>query len=312
MGISRGMLEFMTEHEKMEKKGVILIVDDQPESIHVVKAALDHTFIIKVATRGELAIKIAAAGGVDLVLLDVVMPEMDGYEVCRTLKQDPRTKDIPIMFLTSKDNQEDEMFGLKLGAIDFIRKPSNPAVVLLRCINIVRYQHAKRELDQQNVQLQQALALRETIERLSQHDLKGPLTAIIGVPQILMEADNLTEGQKSILKMMEKSGYVMLEMINRSLDLFKMENGTYPLHRESFDLLEVLERIVADVQRLAGNKKVTIEMARTQSPSGQRIPLTVLGEKMLCYPLFFNLILNAIEASDPGGRITIHLASGHQ
>ncbi|MEO5327314.1 MAG: response regulator [Magnetococcus sp. THC-1_WYH] len=297
------MLRIMNEPD--EKIGVILLVDDQPESIHVVKAALDKHFILKIATRGELALKIAALGGIDLILLDVVMPGMDGYEVCRRLKADVQTQDIPIIFLTSKDNQEDEMVGLRLGADDFIRKPSNPSIVLLRCINIVTYQRTKSELAQRNHELQQSLIVRENIERLARHDLKGPLTGIIGVPQILLEADNLTEGQKSILKMMEKSGYAMLEMINRSLDLFKMENGSYLLNPERFDLLEILERIAADLKRSAATKGVTIQIV---PPDGG--PCEVVGEKMLCYPMFFNLILNAIEASNHNDIVVVHWSSG--
>lgn len=287
-----------------EKMGVILLVDDQPESIHVVKAALDKHFVLKIATRGDLALKVAASGGIDLILLDVVMPGMDGYEVCRRLKEDVQTQDVPIIFLTSKDNQEDEIIGLALGADDFIRKPSNPAIVLLRCINIVTYQRTKNELAQRNQELQQSLIVRENIERLSQHDLKGPLTGIIGVPQILLEADNLTEGQKSILKMMEKSGYAMLEMINRSLDLFKMENGSYLLNPERFDLKEILERIAADLKRSASAKGMMIQITHADGGSFE-----VVGEKMLCYPMFFNLILNAIEASNRDDIISIYLSS---
>lgn len=296
---------------RKEDNGVILLVDDQPESIFVVKSALDQKFIIKIATRGSLALKIAAAGGVDLILLDIVMPEMDGYEVCRRLKNNPETENIPVVFLTSKENQEDEVIGLELGAVDFIRKPSNPTVVLMRCINIVAYQKAKRALDQQNEKLQQALTVRENIERLTQHDLKGPLTGILGIPQIFLEADNLTEGQKTILRMMEKSGYVMLEMINRSLDLIKMENGSYQLCPEKFDLIEVLERVVGDLRRVAVAKGVTVEMTSLDHLDEQG-SFSVVGEKMLCYPLFFNLILNAIEASDRDCVVILHLSCGNE
>ncbi|MBF0346370.1 MAG: hybrid sensor histidine kinase/response regulator [Magnetococcales bacterium] len=300
----------MNRGEHTEKNGVILLVDDQPESILVVKEALKRHFIIKIATRGELAVTLAALGGIDLILLDLLMPEMDGYEVCLRLKEDPRTRDIPIIFMTSKDSQEDEIVALRLGAVDFIRKPSNPAVVLLRCVNIVAYQYAKKELDLKNEQLQQALKVRENVERLFQHDLKGPLTGIIGVPQMLLEADNLTDGQKTMLKVVEKSGYVMLDMINRSLDLFKMENGTYDFQPTVFDLLELLERIVTDLKRSADAKGVTIHIECADGDLNREKSFVVIGEKTPCYSLFSNLIMNAIEASERETAIAIDLSYG--
>ncbi len=133
--------------------GTILLVDDQPEQIDVNKSALEHHFAIKIATRGELAVKIAEAGNVDLILLDVVMPGMDGYEVCRLLKGNPFTRDIPVIFLTSKDSPDDEAVGLELGAVDFIRKPSSPSVVLTRARNTIAYQRAKKDLHKKNAEL---------------------------------------------------------------------------------------------------------------------------------------------------------------
>ncbi|MBF0107906.1 MAG: response regulator [Magnetococcales bacterium] len=307
----RGATLGMIEEPVAEKKGVILLVDDQPESIFRVKSALEHHFSLRIATRGELALRIAEQGGIDLVLLDVLMPGMDGYEVCCRLQGNPATADLPIVFLTSKEDQEDEIIGLRLGAVDFIRKSGHPWIVQLRCATIVAHRQARKELDRKNMELQQALMVRENMERLFQHDLKGPLTGIIGVPQILMEADNLTEGQRTLLGAMEKSGYAMLEMINRSLDLYKMENGTYPLQPEEFDLLEVLERIVADLKRHVRSKglDVRIECAERNDPDPSGAFL-VIGERMLCHPLFFNLILNAIEASVTPGEIHILLSRG--
>ena len=290
-----------------------MLVDDQPASLDVIKSAFDKYFTIKIATSGKLALQIANNGGIDLILLDIVMPGMDGYEVCRQLKANPATQQIPIIFLTARDGPTDEAVGLELGAVDFIRKPSSPSVVLARSCNTIAHQRAKDDLQQKNAQLEQALKIREDVDRITQHDLKGPLTNIIGIPEVLMKDENIAPKQKKLLGHLVKSGYIMLEMINRSLDLFKMENGSYHLAAVKFDLLEVLERVAGDLGRRAGPKGISIAIKDADDQTESVEPFMIFGEKMLCYPLFYNLLLNAVEASGPNEFITVNLANenGH-
>ena len=115
-----------------EKQPSILVVDDTPENIDVLRGVLGPHYIVKVATNGALALKIAAAAPPDLILLDVMMPEMDGYEVCRRLKEDEATRAIPVIFVTAKSDTNDETRGFELGAADYIAKPVSPPVVLAR------------------------------------------------------------------------------------------------------------------------------------------------------------------------------------
>ncbi len=118
--------------EEMTKQ-CILVVDDTPENIDVCRGILSDDYRIKVALNGERALKIAeSASPPDLVLLDIMMPEMDGYEVCERLKANPLTKRIPIIFLTAKNQMEDEMKGFSLGAVDYITKPISPPIVKAR------------------------------------------------------------------------------------------------------------------------------------------------------------------------------------
>ncbi|MBF0628392.1 MAG: response regulator [Magnetococcales bacterium] len=286
------------------KEGTILLVDDQPDQIKVIKSALDQLFAVKVAIRGEMACQIAASGGVDLVLLDVLMPDMDGYEVCRRLKDNPATAQIPVIFLTCKDSQDDETVGLQMGAVDFIRKPSSASVVLVRCRNTIAYQRAKEDLRRKNEELQQALKIREDMERIARHDMKGPLSGILGLPEIMLLDNNYTEAQRNLLKLIERSGYIMLDMINKSLDMYKMENNTYKLNAEHFDLLETLKHIVGGLEKHIQTKKMKVVF---ESPDVTGM-FPIFGEKMLCYSIFYNLVLNAIEAAPFHGEIRIHLS----
>ncbi|MBF0142961.1 MAG: hybrid sensor histidine kinase/response regulator [Magnetococcales bacterium] len=289
----------------------VLLVDDQPEQIDIIRAALDHHFSIKVATGGKDALRIAAAGEVDLILLDIAMPGMNGYEVCGELKNNPATSHIPIIFLSAKDSYDDEDIGLQLGAVDFIRKPSNPSIVLSRSRNTVLSHRAQKDLAKRNTELEQFIKIREDMERMSRHDLKGPLSVMLGVPQALMDEENLTQEQLSLLKMAERSGHCMLDMINKSLDLYKMEVGTYELKPEKFDLYEVLTRVVNDLGKQSSHKGITINIIRDGDRRESRGPFYMIGEKLLCYPLFSNLILNAIEASCNNSEVRVQLLAGN-
>ena len=111
----------------------VLVVDDTPENIDILKGILAPYFMVKVASSGRMALKAVASGKEpDLILLDVMMPDMDGYEVCRLLKADDRTRHIPVIFVTAKSSVEDETQGFSLGAADYIVKPVSPPVVLAR------------------------------------------------------------------------------------------------------------------------------------------------------------------------------------
>jgi len=135
----------MSEVFDQNAKQVVLIVDDTPDNISLLSGLLKDQYKIKIATNGLKALQIASSmPGPDLILLDVMMPEMDGYETCRRLKADPATSDIPIIFLTAKSQVQDEEMGLRLGAVDYISKPISPPIVLARVatqLNLVRARH---------------------------------------------------------------------------------------------------------------------------------------------------------------------------
>ncbi|MES2346044.1 MAG: response regulator [Pseudomonadota bacterium] len=110
----------------------VLIVDDTPDNITLLTSLLKDKYNTKVATSGATALQIVAAAPVDLILLDIMMPDMDGFETCRRLKADPRSSAIPVVFLTAKSQAEDEAMGRSVGAVDFLRKPVNPDVLFTR------------------------------------------------------------------------------------------------------------------------------------------------------------------------------------
>jgi len=148
------------------EKKVVLVVDDAPANIRVVNEILHKTYKVKIATNGAKALELAnAAPGPDLILLDIVMPGMDGYEVCTRLKADPATRDVPVIFLTGQTETTDETRGFEVGAVDYIHKPFSPAVVAAR----VQTHLALREMREQLAR--QLLAIRAEMETARQIQL---------------------------------------------------------------------------------------------------------------------------------------------
>jgi serine phosphatase RsbU (regulator of sigma subunit) len=151
----------MTAEQKL-----ILVVDDTPLNISVITSALKDTYRTKVATSGAKALAIAAASEKpDLILLDVIMPEMDGYEVCRRLKAEPATREIPVIFLTAQTEVEDETRGFEVGAVDYVHKPFSPAVVKARVHTHIALRETREKLAQQLSAIQKELETARLIQQ---------------------------------------------------------------------------------------------------------------------------------------------------
>ncbi|MCL1056760.1 two-component system response regulator [Shewanella gelidimarina] len=146
-----------------DKKATILTVDDTSTNIEVVKGVLSEDYLIQAALSGKMALKIIEKRKPDLILLDVMMPEMDGYEVCQILKSQASTKDIPIIFITAKAQEEDETKGLAMGAVDYITKPISPAILKVRVKNHLLLKASRDLMERQNEILEERV-----IERTKQ------------------------------------------------------------------------------------------------------------------------------------------------
>ena len=139
-------------------KPTLLIVDDVPENLLVLYKILRDEYEIVGATSGTEALQLAASSRPDLILLDVMMPELDGYEVCRLLKKDSRNRDVPVIFISALNEEIDEMRGFEVGAVDFVMKPIKPPILLHRVAVHLELQARRQALLSRNEELQAALA----------------------------------------------------------------------------------------------------------------------------------------------------------
>lgn len=267
----------------------ILVVDDTQVNIDILAEFLGGEYDIDTAASGPKALQSVTATPPDLILLDVLMPDMDGFEVCARLKADEKTADIPVIFITALDDVAAETRGLALGAIDFITKPFNPAVVRARVAN--------------HLALREAIRLKEDVERIMRHDLKSPLTTVVSLPQLMLMDENLDDAQRGMLQRIEDAGYTLMAMINLSTTLFRMERGSYELRPADMDLAAVTRKVLAGFAESAAMRQISLVML----PGEKNAAIPFRGEELLCHSMLCNLVGNALDASAPGGTVRVCL-----
>ncbi|MBF0135668.1 MAG: response regulator [Magnetococcus sp. DMHC-1] len=292
--------------------GIILLVDDQPEQIDATKGALANRFALRIATNGETALKIARQGGIDLVLLDVMMPGMSGYETCRRLKADSQTRDIPVIFLTSRDQPDDEAQGLELGAVDYIAKPLHPGLLLSRVRNQLELrrhrfhleslvQERTRELEITRKDLEFANQAKADFLAVISHEMRTPLNSIIGFSDFLLEADPESPCEGELLHLIRDSGQSLLDNINDIIDFVQMDPRHFSLTHTRFPLVDQIAAMMSALEKEAGRKGLALEFRK-----GPDIPDFVLGDPRRLTQVLRHLLTNGIKFTQRGG-VTLQL-----
>ena len=149
--------------------------------------------------------------------------------------------------------------------------------------------------------------LREDVERITRHDMKTPLNGIIAIPDLLLESDALDDESRELVQYIKESGHTLLNMINLSLDLYKMEQGTYQLDPGKVDLIRVLRQVLRQLEPLSRGKNIQVRLLHQEMDVPDDFSFMVCGEEMLCYSMFSNLIKNALEASPQGKEVSIKM-----
>lgn len=285
----------------------ILIVDDMADNIHLLREILREDYKIHFATDGIAALELAASLLPDIVLLDIMMPGMGGYEVCTKLKDNPLTRDIPIIFVTALGDEENEAMGFSVGGVDYITKPLRPLTVKSRIRNHLALRDTTRTMEERNTALQQSVQLREEMDRIANQDMKGPVSRIIATTEALLSKAAFNEQEQEMVNRIHGSALYLLEMVNASLNLHKIEAGVYVLQPVETDLLEVLGRILREQHSLAQAKRLTVQVVDEQGAPATFGTFLVMGEAMLCHSLFGNLLERALEHAPLGSTVTLIL-----
>ncbi len=300
----------------------ILLVDDTPENIDVLNGLLSD-FKRKIATNGERALKLALSDNPpDLILLDIMMPGMDGFEVCEKLREDERTIDVPVIFLSAKTEKKDIIRGLEVGGQDYVTKPFDVYELMERVKTQLQLKHQKEQLKNMNAILEQKVAertaeLKESNENLDKantqlltldeaknqflmlisHEIRTPLNGIVGSAYFL--SDSIDDPELTEFLDMLKESVDRLDSFSRTaLEITQMQTVGRELSKKVFDINSIISKVIDEKQSTANEKDITIVSALEKD-------LDINGVEDYFKKTIEELIGNGIKFSNEGIDIKI-------
>jgi two-component system, sensor histidine kinase and response regulator len=278
----------------------VMAVDDKPENLQVLyKTLKKEGYEISLVKNGEQALNLASSFSPHLILLDIIMPGLDGFEVCQRIKSNEKTQDISIIFLSAKMDNEDIVKGFEVGAVDYITKPFESAEVLARVKNHLMLKWLYQSNMKHIAELERSNKELESFARVVSHDLKEPLRKIITFGDLLMEnTAELAPENKGYLKKMELAAISMKALIDNLLKFsaLKKVESSY----QETDLSKIINDIWVDLDLQAKESGATINVA--ELPTLEAVPHQM-------HQLFQNLITNALKYRRKGISPVINLSS---
>ncbi|QHG19010.1 MULTISPECIES: hybrid sensor histidine kinase/response regulator [unclassified Nostoc] len=279
----------------------ILAVDDTRDNLILVQAILESEgYEIDLASDGIKALRQVEKSPPDLILLDVMMPGMDGYEVTRRIRNNPAISYIPILLITAF-HESSVVEGLDAGADDFIRKPFDTDELLARVRSLLRLKHS---LDEQQKMTRQR---EDFVSRLT-HDLRTPLVAADRMLSLFeMETFcKISPEMKQAIAVMIRSNQNLMDMVNTLLEVYRFEAGKKTLNWEVCDLREISEEVVSELSPLTNEKGLTLTTDTSKLDPLDKNAGVIMGDRLELRRVLNNLIANAIKFTDTGG-ITIRI-----
>jgi two-component system, sensor histidine kinase and response regulator len=277
----------------MDTQPSILVIDDEPDNFDVVETLLDReNYQLHYAPSGQQALTRLSSFQPDLILLDVMMPDLDGMQVCQRIKADPKWQSVPIIMVTALTAKEDLARCLAVGADDFISKPLNSVELRARV-------HSMLRMKQQYDSLQVLLKLREDMVNMIVHDLRNPLASIVLGAEILRFPGLSPEQQQAKVAQILLAGQQLQSLIDSLLIMAKLESGKMVLHYTQVDLYSICMSALADVEAIAKQKNLTL--IRELPPPGG----IVKADAVIFRRVLDNLLSNAIKFSPSKSQVTL-------
>lgn len=273
----------------------LLIIDDTPANLMVLGSLLAEEFDLRVATSGAEGLALAAQWQPVLILLDVMMPQMDGFEVCRRLKADALLKHIPVIFVTAATDVADEAAGLALGAIDYITKPVQIETARQRIHNLLEREALRHQVEATALLAAGQLAeLKLQFMRSVSHELRTPLNGIIGLTAIGLRAHDLDKAHNTFQRIQALTDS-LLGMIGNILDFNDVHSNTLAIAAAPFDLAALGRRLIAEWQPRATAKGLQFSATGWPTEAAWR-----LGDAHHIDAILAQLLSNAIKFTDRG------------
>ncbi len=270
----------------------ILIVDDTPLNLSLLVDILSKdNYQARPVPSGKLALIAVKVIVPDLILLDIMMPDMDGYEVCQALKEDETTKDIPVIFISAIDEISDKIRAFDAGGVDYIVKPIQPQEVLARVKTHLELRSLQIQLQQSNQNLIKLNEEKNIFMGMAAHDLRNPLASIAAISELLLYEDGLNSDHKELIGDIKSTSDFMLSLLEDLLDVSAIESGKLNLQLEPVNIKKYLERIVSRYRLISKSKNIQIELEIADSIRLINIDPNKFEQ------ILSNLISNAIKFS---------------
>jgi two-component system sensor histidine kinase/response regulator len=291
---------------KPADKLTILLVDDTADNLHLLVNIFKDDYRILAADSGKKALDVCFSDKPpDLVLLDVMMPGMDGFEVAQRMREHPNAEGIPVIFVTAMNDDDARTKGLSLGAVDFVTKPVNPTFLRLRVNNFMRYILLRREMQADYDRMLEVARLREVVEDITRNDIRGPLSTVLSVLQGLSADKELQRRHGSHIDSGEQATLQLLSMLNLSSELYKIESGRYQHQAKPVAIVDIVRRVVQLARTAFEQRKLTIAVDSDGDVGVE--PPHASGDAMLMFSIVQNLVWNACEATPDRGRVSVTL-----
>jgi len=283
--------------------GTVLVVDDASSHRELLRDVLEPSgFTVIEAEDGDDALVELEALCPDVILLDVIMPRMDGVEVCRRIKANPRTAPVPVILVTSLGERDDRIKGIEAGATDFLTKPIDRQEIILKIQNAVS---SKRRYDRVQATCERLLKLQRLQDDLTHmivHDLRSPLSGVMVSLHLLeMGLDESDEEPLEDLAHALHSSRAMSRMIDSLLDVTKMESGELVPRKAEVDLVDIVEDAIRGLGGLVDQATVRVEQPDA--------PVVLSVDRALITRVVENLLGNALKFAPPDGVVTIRIRS---
>lgn len=282
----------------MSSTAKVLIVDDEPKSLYAMEMLLSQEpYEIYFANNGMSAIKQVKVEAPDVLLLDVMMPDITGYEVCRRLRADDRWKQLPIVLVTALDRKEDIVEGLEAGADEFLTKPVNGSELRARVRSMLRI---KNQYDE----LQDTLQLREDMADMIVHDMRTPISSLMLYTDILTKTGYAPEYCAELISKIRNQAHRLNTFLGDMLLMAKMRSGDLILNQTSVDLATLLQFSINYHQEMAASKKIEVVL---ELPNEKK--LFLLDQKLI-ERVLDNLLSNALKYSPTSSKLHMILQYG--
>lgn len=298
------------ETENLESRIVksdykILIVDDVMSNVLLLKILLtNEKYQVCTANCGNMCIEQAKAEKPDLILLDVMMPDISGFDAAQILKKDPETAHIPIIFLTALNNPSDLVHGFQVGANDFLTKPFNKEELVVRVFHQIKLVAATRIIEHQNEELRATISNRDKMYSVIAHDLRSPMASIRMVLNLVVNAMSPEIIGPELFELLDKANRESEEvhdLLDNLLKWTKSQTGRLTVVRQDLDLNDIIPGVVDIFEMIAQTKKIELKY------QGSSNPVVVIADNDMLKTIVRNFLSNAIKFSPENSSIEISL-----